>query len=29
MGGEGVETLLYCFILGERVLESVLYNTFC
>jgi len=26
--GEGVEILLYCVILGEGVLKSVLYNTF-
>jgi len=27
--GEGVEILLYCVIIREGVLQSVLYNTFC
>ena len=27
--GSGVEISLYCAIIGEEVLESVLYNAFC
>jgi len=27
--GEEVEILLYCVIVGEGVVESVLYNAFC